>query len=162
MGLMETANCYMESLDLLEQFAAQARDFERTFVDDEWSRLERYFTTDVIYETLGDGGERFAGRPVMLAALRRSVTNFDRRCDSRLLVTTRGPFLGPAEVCRHWSCEFAVSGAPDLTIEGTERAVYRGDLIELLQEALTPASRANLNAWLAAYGQFLKPIKRET
>jgi len=43
------------------------------FVDDEWSRPERYFTTDVIYETLGDGGERFAGRPAMLAALRRSV-----------------------------------------------------------------------------------------
>jgi hypothetical protein len=73
----------MEGLNLLERFATQARDVVRTFIDDEWSRLEQYFTIDATYETLGEGGERFVGRPALLAALRRSVTNFDRRCDSR-------------------------------------------------------------------------------
>jgi hypothetical protein len=147
----------VETRNLLERFAAQANDFERTFIDDAWSRLEQYFTVDAVYETLGEGGERFVGRPALLAALRRAVTNFDRRCDSRTLVTTDGPRQRCEEVCRTWSCRFTVSGAPDLIIEGYERALYRDDLIELLQETLTPASRANLNSWAATYGSKLAP-----
>jgi hypothetical protein len=142
----------MQAYDLLERFSAQARDFERTFIDDDWSRLAPYFAVDAVYETLGYGGQRFVGRPALLSALRRAVNGFDRRCDSRTLITTDGPFLAANEVRKDWSCTFTLSGAPDLIIEGHERAVYRGALIELLQERLAPASRADLNAWLQAHG----------
>jgi hypothetical protein len=136
---------------------AQAQAFERALVDDNWSRLEPYFSADASYETIGEGGERFDGRPAVVAALRRAVTNFDRRCDSRSLITTAGPFLESSEVRRNWSSRFTLSGAPDLILEGSERALYRGDLIELLQETLTPESRAQLNYWVAAHGSRLAP-----
>ena len=146
----------MSTYDLLERFAAQGRDFERTFLDDHWARLEPYFAADAIYETLGPGGERFVGRSELLAALRRSVTNFDRRSHSRQLVTTRGPDRAGAGVTRDWACTFTLAGAPDLTIEGSERATYRGDLIERLQERLTPRSRERLNAWVSTHGALLR------
>jgi hypothetical protein len=146
----------MSVYDLLERFAAQGRDFERTFVDDDWARLEQYFTADAVYETLGPGGERFVGRSELLGALRRSVTNFDRRCQSRELVTTRGPTRAGADVTREWACTFTLEGAADLRIEGSERAVYRGDLIELLQERLTPESREMLNSWVSHHGSLLR------
>jgi hypothetical protein len=150
----------MAGPDLVECFLAQGRDFERTFLDDDWSRMERRFTADAVYETLGPGGERFVGRSELLAALRRAVTNFDRRCDSRTLVTTRGPFCEGVEVTREWACTFTLSGAPDLRIEGRERAVYKDELIELLQERLTPQSRQSLNTWFATYAARLAPPRR--
>ena len=146
----------MESIDLLERFTAQSAAFERAFIDDDWSRLEPYFTPDAIYETLGPGGERWVGSPAVMAALRRAVNNFDRRCDSRALVTIEGPVRDGAEVLRQWSCTFTLSGAPDLTIDGSERAVYRGELIELLQEKLTAPSREELGRWVAAHGSLLR------
>jgi hypothetical protein len=145
----------MRAADLLERFAAQGRDFERTFLDDDWARLEPYFTADATYETLGPGGARFVGRSELLGALRRAVKNFDRRCSSRKLVTTSGPSQTGADVTREWACTFTLQGAPDLRIEGSERAVYRGDLIELLQEHLSPESRERLTSWVSAYGALL-------
>lgn len=146
----------MEHRDLVARFVAYADDFERTFVDDNWPRLDQYFTADAVYETLGEGGARFTGRSTLLTALRRAVTNFDRRCASRTLVTTQGPTQESCDVRRGWSCTFTCPGTPDLTIEGRERAVYRADCIELLQEELTPESRRRFSAWLVAYGSKLK------
>jgi hypothetical protein len=146
----------MSAYDLLERFSAPGRAFERTFLDDDWARLEAYFAVDAVYETLGPGRERFVGRAEVLRALRRAVTNFDRRCHSRELVTTRGPNRAGAEVSREWACTFTLAGAPDLTIEGSERAVYRGDLIKLLQERLTPASRELLTLWVGDHGALLR------
>ncbi|HEY5071490.1 MAG TPA: hypothetical protein VII63_05600 [Caulobacteraceae bacterium] len=146
----------MESPDLLERFAAQSAAFERTFIDDDWSRLERYFTSDAIYEVLGPGGERWVGRAAVLAALRRAVNNFDRLCDSRALLTIEGPVQDGAEIRRQWSCTFTLSGAPNPTIDGSERAVYRGELIELLQEKLTARSGEALNRWVALHGSLLR------
>ena len=37
----------------LECFAAYAADFEKTFKDDDWSRLERYFAPDATYQVKG-------------------------------------------------------------------------------------------------------------
>ena len=150
----------MASRNMLERFLAQGRDFERTFLDDDWSRMEQHFAADAVYETLGPGAERSVGRSELLNALRRAITNFDRRCDSRTLVTTAGPFREGVEVKREWACTFTLRGAPDLRIEGSERAVYRGDLIELLQGRLTPQSRLSLSAWIAAHGALLPPPGR--
>ena len=146
---------------LLHLFLAQGEAFEQALANDDWSRFEEFFTEDAVYETLGRGGERFEGRPEVIAGLRRAVTSFDRRCDSRRLESTTGPVAQACEVTRSWACTFAVHGAPDLVIEGDERAVYRGDLIQSLQERLTPASRARLESWVHCYAGLLRvPAKR--
>lgn len=35
-------------MDLLHRFAAYAVDFEKTFEDDDWTRLADYFTEDAV------------------------------------------------------------------------------------------------------------------
>jgi hypothetical protein len=42
-------------MNLVDRYQAYAADFERTFVDDDWSRLEQYFTEDATYSTPANG-----------------------------------------------------------------------------------------------------------
>jgi hypothetical protein len=135
-------------VNLIERFQAYAADFERTFVDDDWTRLEQYFTAGAVYVTLGPYGARAAGRSTLLEALRRAVSNFDRRCDSRSLETTRGPEQIANQVHREWACTFTCAAAPDLRISGSERALYEGDRICLLEEQLTDKSQLLFAQWL--------------
>src|SRR5262245_57026329 len=105
-------------MGLVESFVAYADDFERTFVDDDWSRLERYFADDAVYST-PTNGLRVEGREAVLAALRAAVSGFDRRCDTRELASTVGPAERGDEVWREWEARFTLAGAPDLMIGGS-------------------------------------------
>jgi len=133
-------------MDLVARFEAYAADFESTYADDDWSRLERYFTEDAVYSTPANG-VRIPGRASVLAVLQAAVSGFDRRCDSRRLVTTDGPRQEGNQVLREWSAVYTVAGAPDLEVSGSERAVYRGDRIELLEVVLTREMLARLIAF---------------
>jgi hypothetical protein len=128
---------------LVERFEAYAADFERTFVDDDWNRLEKYFTEDAVYSTPANG-LRVSGREGVLATLRAAVSGFDRRCDTRSLASTEGPTQEGNEVFRRWVGRFTVAGAPDLEIEGSERATYRDGRIELLEVTLSQETVARL------------------
>jgi hypothetical protein len=123
-------------MTLVERYQAYAADFESTFVDDDWSRLEKYFTEDATYSTPANG-LRVSGRGMVLAVLRAAVSGFDRRCDTRALLTTEGPDGQGNEVVRQWVATFTIEGAPDLQIGGSERAVFRDNRIELLEVTLT-------------------------
>ena len=137
-------------MDLAKRFEAYAEDFERTYADDDWSRLEQYFTPDATYSTLANG-VRIPGRDSVLAVLRAAVSGFDRRCETRTLVTTRGPTAEGVEVRRAWAATFTLKGAPDLSIAGTERAVFQGDRIRLLEIDLTPDTLARMMHFREAY-----------
>lgn len=130
-------------VNLIARFAAYAEDFERSYADDDWSRLEQYFTEDATYSTPANG-VRVPGRRNLLAVLRAAVSGFDRRCDSRTLVTTRGPREEGDQVSREWQATFTLAGAPDITVAGSERAVFRGDRILLLEVVLEPETLARL------------------
>jgi hypothetical protein len=135
---------------LVERFEAYAKDFERTFMDDDWARLEQYFTEDAVYSTPANG-LRVSGRDNVLATLRAAVSGFDRRCDTRRLDSTEGPRQEENEVFRRWAARFTVAGAPDLEIQGAERAKYRGERIELLEVALSRETLARLLNYASTY-----------
>jgi hypothetical protein len=137
-------------MNLVERYRAYAADFERTFVDDDWARLEQYFTDDATYSTPANG-LRASGRDAVLAVLRAAVSGFDRRCDTRTLHTTAGPQEKGNEVLRDWAATFALEGAPDLEIGGSERAVFRGDRIELLEVTLTQEMLTRLMKYVEAH-----------
>lgn len=145
-------------MNLIERFQAYADDFELTFVDDDWTRFERYFTEGAVYLTQGPHGARAEGRHALLEALRRAVLNFDRRCDSRTLETTRGPEQIANQVHREWAYTFTRAAAPDLRISGSERALYEGDRICLLEERLTDESNLLFAQWLREHAVKLIPI----
>jgi hypothetical protein len=54
-------------------------------------------------------------------------------------------------VFRRWAARFTVAGAPDLEIEGGERAKYRGDRIELLEVTLSRETLARLLNYATTY-----------
>jgi hypothetical protein len=54
-------------------------------------------------------------------------------------------------VSRRWEARFTVAGAPDLEIEGSERAKFRGERIELLEVTLTPEMLARLMKYAATH-----------
>ena len=137
-------------MSLVARFEAYAEDFERTYADDDWSRLEQYFTEDATYSTPANG-VRVPGRKNLLAVLRAALSGFDRCCDSRTLVTTQGPREEGEEVSREWEARFTLAGAPDLEIGGSERAVFRGERILLLEVVLEPETLARLMRYREQY-----------
>ena len=133
-------------------FAHYADDFELTFVDDDWKRLEKHFSNDAIYSTIGLQSTRSEGRDKLLNALKYNVSNFDRKCDSRSLTTIDGPHIDGQTLTRTWRCEFVLQDADNLVIEGREKAVYSGEQIVLLEEEILADSAAIMAAWMEQYG----------
>ena len=69
----------------LPAFGAYAAAFEDSLKDDDWTRLERFFSPDATYLP-GDGTEAI-GREAVLQALRESVDALEKKCDGRALLT---------------------------------------------------------------------------
>ena len=55
------------------------------------------------------------------------------------------------EVLREWAATFTLHGAPDIRVEGSERAVFRGDRILLLEISITPETFSRLLHYREAY-----------
>ncbi len=135
-------------MKLLDLFLAYEADFEKTVADDRWSRLERYFTEDAIYQTYGDKGRRTQGREAIFRRLRRELDAFDRRCKWRRVTTTGGPEVDENRVLRNWVATFHIDGATDLMIEGSERITFIGDRIAVLEEEPSERAERHLLAWM--------------
>ena len=138
-------------MSIAELFQSYAEDFELTFVDDDWSRLEKYFTENAIYETGGAFASKHVGRERALRALKENISGFDRRCDSRTLETIEGPQIDGDTLSRRWRCTFTIHGAPDLIIIGDERAHFEGSQICHLEEVLSEDSQVALGKWIEAH-----------
>lgn len=135
-------------MNLLDLFQAYQADFEKTVHDDRWSRLERYFAEDAVYETYGDAGRRTEGRAAIFRRMKRELDAFDRRCKWRRITTTGGPEVDGNRVLRNWLVTFHIDGAADLMIEGSERITYEGDRIVLLEEEPSETAERHLLMWM--------------
>jgi len=136
----------------LEQFQAYAAAFEETYADDDWQRLEKYFTADAVYAP-GDGTE-VVGRDQVLAQLRDGVNGLDRRFDSRALGATPPSSEGDT-VSLSWQLTLSKTGAPDLTATGVEHATYTDGAISRLEDIFDEGIVESLGEWMAAHGDSL-------
>ena len=143
-------------MSILDRYLEYARAFEETMADDDWTRLEQYFTEDSVHRE-GEGADSDAtGRSQVIESLKASVEAFDRRMDSRELRFTEGPREEGERILAKWEAKYAKSGAPDVVLFGTETAVFRGDRICLLQDVFDPKAEADLAAWLKDHGASLQ------
>jgi len=145
-------------MDLLARFNAYAHDFEKTFVDDDWERLEPYFTEDVVYEIVGiaEFGAKAEGREAVFQQLKDALDRFDRRCVTRRLQLLRPPELEANAVTIHWAAFYTVPGAPDIRLEGTETASFAGDRIRHLIDTYPSDVAAAFGDWLKRHGERLR------
>ena len=136
----------------IERFQAYADAFEETYADENWQRLEPYFTPDAVYAP-GDGTEADA-RDRVLAQLREGVNGLDRRFDSRTLTATPPSSEGDT-VSLAWQLTLSKAGAPDLVATGVEHATYTGDAISRLEDVFDEGVAEGLGEWMAAHGESL-------
>ena len=137
-------------MTILDRYLAYADAFEESYRDDDWSRLEVYFTPGAIYE--GEPAAR--GRAAVLAKLKAAVDGFDRRMDSRTPDFAR-PTVNGNTLTMKWSVSYSKKGVPDLVISGVETAEFEGDRIALLRDDFDPDAAKAMGEWMVKHGKAL-------
>ncbi|MBW2426518.1 MAG: nuclear transport factor 2 family protein [Deltaproteobacteria bacterium] len=142
-------------MSIKDRYQAYADAFEESLADDDWTRLEEYFTEDAIYRPDGSEEGQVAGRDAVMQRLKGGVDQFDRRMDSREIEFTGEPHEEGSRVEAGWKVRYTKSGAPDVEIFGTETAEFRDDRIYILSDAFAPEAQSNLEGWIRDYGKTL-------
>jgi len=137
-------------MSILERYLAYADAFEESYVDDDWSRIEPFFTLGAIYA----GEPEARGREAVLTKLKRSLDGFDRRMDRRVL-DLETPTVKDSTLRVRWKVAFTKRGLPDLVISGVEIADFEGDRIARLSGEFDPDAAKAMGEWMAAHGKAL-------
>lgn len=138
-------------MSILDRYLAYADAFEKSYVDDDWSRIEPYFTPAAIYE----GQPTARGREAVLAKLKSAVDGFDRRMDRRI-PDFATPTVKDNTVQMKWKVTYTKKGLPDLVISGVERAEFEGDRIAHLSGEFDPGAQKTMGEWMAKHGKALQ------
>jgi hypothetical protein len=140
-------------MSILERFMAYAQDFERTYADDDWSRLDQYFTPDATYEVKNSPFAcKLEGRAAIFRGIKKSLDGFDRRFPKRELGLTAAPTVEGDTVIVPWTGTYERPGAPPLTIRGRSVARYEGDEIKALSDSYEENDAAANMQWFQAHG----------
>ena len=137
----------------IQRFIEFAAGFEKTFADDDWSRLEAFLTEDAVYEVTGGPplGGRWEGRDAVLAQLKASVDALDRRFDERRTELLGAPIAEGETVTFDWRGTYTLEGKPDLVFGGTERIEFEGDRVRFFTDLVSEGDDARIQAYLAAH-----------
>jgi hypothetical protein len=131
----------------LPTFGVYAAAFEESLNDDDWTRLEQYFTTDASY--LPGDGTQAKGRDAVLQALKDSVNALERKCDSRELVGDPEISEAGDTVTLKFTIRYTKEGLPDLLLPGYETAVFVDGEIQKMEDVFEdPAGMIEWRAML--------------
>ena len=136
----------------MAQFFEYAQDFEKTFVDDDWSRLERYFEPDAVYEVRNVRfGCRLEGPAAIFRGIKKSLDGFDRRFAERRPEITDPPAEAGDTVSVGWAVTYVKEGAPPFRLRGRSTAHFRGERIAHLIDEYPDGMAAEAETWLGAH-----------
>jgi hypothetical protein len=142
-------------MTFLDRFFSYAADFEQTYLDDDWSRLEQYFTEDAVYEVKNvPFACRLAGRQAVLRGIKKSLDGFDRRFAVRKVEVTAPPELLPDGMAVNWKVTYEKEGLDPVTIRGRSQARYRGDRIAYLSDTYDDGVGAETTSWARRHPAF--------
>ena len=122
----------------LPTFGAYAAAFEESLQDDDWSRLEQYFSEEASYRP-GDGTEAI-GRDAVLRALQDSVNRLERKSDSRDLVGEPELSESGDKITLKFAVKYSKKGLPDLILSGYETAQFSDGRILKMEDVFDDAS----------------------
>lgn len=136
-------------MSLIKTFLAYAKDFELTFRDDDWSRLERYFAADAVYQ-VSDApfACRIEGRDAIFRGIKKSIDGFDRRMDQRKIEALGQLTETANQVQVPWAVTYHYRDLPPMRVTARTTATYAGDRIVHLEDRYDP-SDASLLGWRA-------------
>ena len=137
-------------MPILDRFLAYAQDFETTYVDDDWTRLQQYFAPDANYEVTGATPCVLRGRDAIFRGIKKSLDGFDRKFTKRAIEIEGTPRVEGDTVMVDWLGVYERPGAPALRVRGTSIARYAGDVIAHLKDVMKP-DESTMN-WFGQYG----------
>jgi len=144
--------------NIMQQFMAYAGDFEKTLVDDDWTRLRRYFADDAVYEVKAKSfGCHLTGPTAIFAGIKKSLDGFDRKFAKRDIEVTSGPEISNAEIQMGWKVAYSKEGLPPFVLRGRSTVRYGGDKIVYLADSYDPSVEAEFAAWQRESGVQLDP-----
>ncbi|MEZ5570111.1 MAG: nuclear transport factor 2 family protein [Halioglobus sp.] len=146
--------------DPLEVMLEYANAFERTYDDDDWSRLAPYFAEDAVYEVRGGPlACRLDGRHAIFAGMKKSLDGLDRRCDERQIELVDGPQVDPTDdggvVTLHWRVCYRYGDAPPASFAGTTVTTVSDGVIVELRDEYTDADLEGFVRWTQDYAREL-------
>jgi hypothetical protein len=145
-------------MSTLQRFMAYAADFEKTLRDDDWSRLEPYFSDDTVYRVESNlFGCELTGAEAIFAGMRKSLDGFDRNFPTRDLAVTDGPDVDGDEIRMSWTVTYHKDGLPDFVLPGKSMARLRGDALLLLVDSYDDSIDADMADWIRETGLKLDP-----
>ena len=130
----------MSNLDI---FATYAAAFEKSLNDNNWTRLEQYFTEDASYKP-GDGTEG-VGKAGVIQSLQDSVNALERKCDSRELIGQPGISEAGDTITLSYKIKYAKKGVGDFLLIGIETIEYSEGLIQKMEDLFEDS--AEVMAW---------------
>ena len=140
-------------MESARRFGEYAVAFEEAYKDDEWTRLEPFFTEDASYEATGEPplGGRWSGRAALIQQLQNSVNDLDRRFDSRRTELLGQPEISESSFRISWRATYEKEGCPDLVFGGDETAEFEGDCIKTLTDKMEEGSDRRIQEYLKRY-----------
>ena len=145
-------------MNTTDRFLQYAQAFEEAYSSDDWTVIEPFFTEGAVYETVAEPpfAARHEGRPAVLRAFKESVESLDRRFASREVRLVEGPEERDGAVWMSWRATYRIEGAPDLILEGEERAWFEGNRIGRLEDRFAPGMTEQTIAYLESHGAKLR------
>ncbi len=135
----------------LSRFLAYAAAFEQTYADDDWHRLEPFFTEDAVYRVSGlPSATELRGRDAIFRGIKKSLDGFDRRMTAREIVTLEPPSEADGVVTFRGVVRYARDGAPPVEMHATIVAELDGDRICRMHDTFALDGAAI--AWLRKHG----------
>lgn len=138
-------------MDDLSRFLEYAAEFERTYKDDDWTRLERFFNPDAVYEVRGLGIDcRLEGPAAIFAGIKKSLDGFDRRFEEREIAVVSGPEVDGDTIRIGWTVTYRQEGLDPFVLRGASEARYRDGKIAHLADSYDESMQEETEVWVAA------------
>lgn len=144
--------------EAIKVFMDYAAEFEKTCVDDDWSRLAPYFPENVVYEVRGGPMAcRIEGREAMFKGIRKSLEGLDRRFDGRDIALLEGPSLQEVaegeEISIAWRITYSRENCPAVPLPGRSAFVVRDGLIVAMRDEYNDDEMVEMRDWLEQFGE---------
>lgn len=137
----------------MEAFLAYADDFEKTFADDDWSRLTKHFTDDAVYRVESDAfGCELTGPDAIFAGMKKSLDNFDRRFEGRRIDILGAPDIDGEELRVSWTATYSIGDHPDFVLRGKSMARVTDGKVALLVDSYDDQVTVEAADWMKKTG----------
>ncbi|MFK7734361.1 MAG: nuclear transport factor 2 family protein [Pseudomonadales bacterium] len=133
----------------IEVFFQYAGEFEKSYEDNNWSRLYGFFHDDATYTIVGEPYSCcLTGPEDIFVGMRKSLDGMDRRFDTREIALD-GEFQEDGDdMTVSWRVTYGKQGLSDFVLGGTSRMTISGDKISALSDEFPDASVQSMQDWM--------------